>query len=124
MLNLSLFWFAYWLTDTNRAPTVKNDARTVPTPNLISSLSNTDRRPHRGRANDGRPLMTLSYSSRLPGSLSTSLPSAMILKFSSALRRVDFGRCESLSGWYCSASRRYLPRISVALAEDVTFRAP
>ena len=55
MLNLSLFWFAYWLTDTNRAPTVKNDARTVPTPNLISSLSNAIGGLHRGaRTTAGR----------------------------------------------------------------------
>ena len=42
----------------------------------------------------------------------------------SALFCCDFVKCPSLSGWYCTARRRYLLLISVAFADLETFNAP
>ena len=68
--------------------------------------------------------MVSSYAARVLPSLNTSFASAISLNVASALLCSCFGKWTSLSGWYCSARRRYFLAISVAFAARVTFSAP
>ena len=121
---LSLIWFARWFRVTKTTTTTKQPSSTANGPIFKRSLSKMLLEPYFGRANRGKPSMVSSYAARVSGSLKTSFASAISLNKSSAFLCSCFGKRTSLSGWYCSARRRYFLAISVAFAARVTLSAP